>query len=148
MLPEVLRVQLQWFCNIGGKMTGIWEGTIYDNSPKLWGNDNVGAISTAINNNVNNKPTYGAISGAINDYVKPTNNEGFNWGTLGKALLSNAGGGGGYSGSGNSQTPKVSFNPTMAQPQYLNNDFQNQASYLANIGQNNNSNLFDYLMRK
>lgn len=130
-------------------MAGIWEGTIYDDTPKTWGdNNNIGAIGSTINDNVNNQPTYGAISGAIDNYVNsPSGGVGFAQ-NFGNNLLNNFGGGGGFSGStAGSQKPSLSFHPTMTQAQFLNADFQNQPSYLANIGQGNNRNLYNYLMR-
>lgn len=104
----------------------------------IWDNMGSGAISTAINNNVNDTPNYGAISGAIDDYVNSPNSNGFDWGAFGKNLLKNSGG---FNFGGQSQTAQANFNPTMMQPQYLNTNFENKTS---NIAQNN---LYNALMR-
>lgn len=117
---------------------GIWDNTIYDNSPISWGQNDAGAISTAINNNVNNTPNYNAISGAIDNYVNSANNNGFNWGQFGKNMLNNSGN---LTSGGQSQSPQISYRPTMMQPQYINTNFENKTS---NVAQNN---LYNNLMR-
>ena len=112
-------------------LTGFINNSV-QNKPSL------GAISTAIDNNINDKPNYGAVGQAIDDYVKSGNNNGFNWGTFGKNLLRNSQN---ISFGGDTQMPQVNFQPTMMQPQFVNTNFQNQAS---NIAQNN---LYNALMR-
>lgn len=113
---------------------GIFDNTIYDNRPIEWENKTNNSISNAINDNINNKPTYGAISSAINDEVNAPGDN-FSWGNFGKSLL------GGLNFGGATQTPQIRFQPTMMQPQYVNTNFQNQIS---NIARNN---LYNAIMR-
>ena len=121
---------------IGNNLSSIWDNTIYGNNPISWGSNTNSAIGTSINNNVNDKPEYGAVSGAINDFVN-SGNGGFDWGALGKNLLGNLN----FGGGSQQETPRVNFQPTMAQPGYVNTNFQNQKSDIAK------NNLYDYLTR-
>lgn len=91
-----------------------------------------------INNSIQEKPMQGTIGQAIDDEVNSNNNNGFNWGVFGKNLLNNSQN---ISFGRNTQKPLVRFQPTMIQPQYVDTNFQNQVS---NIAQNN---LYNALMR-
>lgn len=107
-------------------------------SDAILNGNNMGAVGTSIDNTVKDKPNYGAISEAINNEVNAPQEGGFNWGAFGKSLLNNSQN---ISFGGNTQKPLVRFQPTMIQPQYVDTNFQNQVS---NIAQNN---LYNALMR-
>lgn len=102
----------------------------------IQGIPNYGAIGTAIDNNINNKPNYSEISGAINDSVN-TDRPGANWGSLAMRTL----GGMKPTQTAQEEIPKINFRPTMMQPQYVDTNFQNQQSNIAN------TKLYDYLTR-
>lgn len=97
------------------------------------------SIKANVDNYVNDKPMQSSsISSAINNFVnsdKSSNDNGA-WmqGLSGVTNLlnknQNAGG----------ANELVEFNPIIAQPQYLNTNFQNQPSYLG-------GNLYNYLVR-
>lgn len=116
----------------------IWDNTIYSNKPIEWNTSDNTAIGNSINKNINNQPDYGAVSNAIDNAVNTNSGNGFDWGTFGKNLLNNSQN---ISFGGNTQKPLVRFQPTMIQPQYVDTNFQNQVS---NIAQNN---LYNALMR-
>jgi hypothetical protein len=115
----------------------IWDNTIYSNKPVEWNTSDNTAIGNSINKNINNQPDYGAVSGAIDNAVNTNSGNGFDWGTFGKNVLKNTQ----FGGYQQQATPRVNFQPTMIQPQYVNTNFQNQQSNIAK------TNLYDYLMR-
>ena len=115
----------------------IWDNTIYSNKPIEWNTSDNTAIGNSINKNINNQPDYGAVSGAIDNAVNTNSGNGFDWGTFGKNVLKNTQ----FGGYQQQATPRVNFQPTMIQPQYVNTNFQNQQSNIAK------TNLYDYLMR-
>lgn len=99
------------------------------------------SIGANIGNYVNDKPMQSStLTSAIDNYVNSGNGQTEDFTKGLKALHSLFGG----SQNNKEQMPLVEFKPKLFQPQFLNTNFNNQASYLAGAG---NRGLYNYLMR-
>lgn len=104
-------------------------------------NDGYGTISGSIKNYVNNTPDYGIFGNEAKTQIDNAPKTGYDWKTFGKNLAGNLGNMG-----GTQQTPIYSFNPTMASPGFVANQF-NSNPYNSSMLNNPSNNLYNYLTR-
>lgn len=96
-------------------------------------------------NTKNNNPDYGIFGNEAHKQIGgdlPTDtNSGFDWQGFGKSMSNNL-----LNKKQKNMQPAFSFNPTMAQPGYVQNQF-NSNPYSSTILSKPYSNLYDYLTR-